>query len=83
MSLKEYMNVMLHNYRGKFGEVKKCTQVDSGLSFAAKFIATPTQQERRDVEHEIAIMRKLRHRLILQLFSAYTSKTEMCLILEL
>lgn len=57
--------------------------MDSGEAYAAKFISTPTIQEKRDVEHEINIMRKLRHHLVLQLFSAYTAKTEMCLILEL
>jgi myosin-light-chain kinase len=70
-------------FRGKFGEVKRCRELATGREFAAKFIATPRPQDRKDVEHEISTMRRLHHRRLVQLYDAFESKKEMCLILEM
>lgn len=69
--------------RGKFGEVKRCSETSTGQEFAAKFISAPRPQDKKDVHHEIDIMKKLQHRRLIQLYQAFESKTEMCLILEM
>ena len=69
--------------RGKFGEVKRCRELATGREFAAKFIATPRPQDKTDVECEISTMRRLHHRRIVQLYEAFETKKEMCLILEM
>ena len=84
----------LHNYfagaavlyylaLGQFGEVKRCRELATGREFAAKFIATPRPQDKTDVEREISTMRQLHHRRIVQLYDAFETKKEMCLILEM
>jgi len=74
---------LLQIYRGKFGEVKRCVEKASGREFAAKFIATPRLQDRKDVEHEVDMMRRLCHRRLVQLYDAFQSDTEMCLVIEM
>ena len=70
-------------YRGRFGEVQRCTEISTGREFAAKFITTPRPQDKKDVEHEVDIMRRLHHRRIVQLYDAFEAKKEMCLVLEM
>lgn len=70
-------------FRGKFGEVKKCKEFRTAREFAAKFIGTPRPQDRKEVEHEINIMKKLKHKRLLQLYDAFSAKNEMCLVLEM
>jgi len=74
---------MIWWYRGKFGEVKRCVEMSTGREFAAKFIATPRQQDRKDVEHEVNMMGRLHHRRLVQLYDAFQSDKEMCLIIEM
>jgi len=69
--------------RGKFGEVKRCVELTSGRELAAKFIATPRPQDRKDVEHEVEMMHRLRHRRLVQLYDAFQSDNEMCLLIEM
>jgi len=69
--------------RGKFGEVKRCVEASTGREFAAKFIATPRPQDRKDVEHEVDMMCRLHHRRLVQLYDAFQSDKEMCLIIEM
>jgi len=70
-------------YRGKFGEVKRCVETSTGREFAAKFIATPRPQDRKDVEHEVDMMSRLHHRRLAQLYDAFQSDKEMCLVIEM
>ena len=70
-------------FRGKFGEVKRCREVATGREFAAKFICAPRPQDKKDVEHEIDIMKKLQHKRLIQLYDAFETKSEMCLVLEM
>ena len=77
-----YKNV-IHLCRGKFGEVKRCRQKSTGVEFAAKFITTSRPQDKKEVEHEVNIMKKLQNKRLLQLYDAFTSKREMCLVLEM
>ncbi|KAH9427008.1 hypothetical protein DERP_015336 [Dermatophagoides pteronyssinus] len=51
--------------------------------FAAKFIQTTCQQDRKDVEREVEIMCALQHPRLLQLYDAFDDgKNQMCLIME-
>ena len=70
-------------FRGKFGEVKRCTHRATSTDFAAKFISTPTRDDRQDVVHELEIMKKLKHRRLLQIYDAFASGSNMCLVLEM
>ena len=69
-------------FRGKFGEVKRCRNQTTGIEFAAKFIATPTVQDREEVRHELEITKRLKHRRLLQVYDAFSIGTNMCLVLE-
>ncbi|KAG8178585.1 hypothetical protein JTE90_021005 [Oedothorax gibbosus] len=70
--------------RGKFGTVHRCTEKTTGKVFAAKFITTPKQQDRLDVEREVEIMTILQHPRLLQLYDAFDDgKKSMTLILEI
>ncbi|XP_064634593.1 myosin light chain kinase, smooth muscle-like isoform X2 [Lineus longissimus] len=71
---------------GKFGEVKACVEKSTGKDFAAKFINTYTQDDKKGVMTEVEVMKKLQHPRLLQLYDVYDSsdkRKEMCLILEL
>ena len=70
-------------HRGKFGEVKRCVELSTGREFAAKFIATPRPQDRKDVDHEVAMMNQLHHRRLAQLYDAFQSDNDMCLLIEM
>jgi len=69
--------------RGKFGEVKRCVEKSTGREFAVKFIATPRPQDRKDVQHEVDMMCRLHHRRLVQLYDAFQSDKEMCLVIEM
>ena len=84
MATKSVINcTILHFFRGKFGEVKKCKEVKTDKILAAKFISVPRAQDRKEVENEVEIMKRLQHPRLLQLYDAFQSKNEMCLILEM
>ena len=71
--------------RGKFGRVFRCRDKNSGLVLAAKVVTTRRKEERRNVEREIEIMKKLQHPRLIQLYDALEdlSTSEMCLVLEM
>ncbi|GAB1600033.1 myosin light chain kinase, smooth muscle-like [Argonauta hians] len=69
--------------RGKFGEVKVCTERDSGREFAAKFVSIRGMQSRKEIRNEVDIMKSLRHPRLLQMYDAYERRDKFCLILEL
>lgn len=69
--------------RGKFGTVYRCQEKSTGLQLAAKFVATPKREDRRNVEREIEIMRLLQHPRLIQLYDAYDNGKAMCVVLEL
>ena len=69
--------------RGKFGEVKKCREKSTKHLLAAKFIPIPKEQDRIEALNEIEIMKALQHTRLLQLYDAFESKKEICLIMEL
>lgn len=66
--------------------MKACVEKATGKDFAAKFISTYTQDDKKGVMTEVEVMKKLQHPRLLQLYDVYDSsdkRNEMCLILEL
>lgn len=70
-------------FRGKFGEVIRCTEISSGMVLAAKIVTARKENEKADVQKEIKIMAQLRHPKILQIYDAFESKRKMCIITEM
>ncbi|PAA76985.1 hypothetical protein BOX15_Mlig005017g3 [Macrostomum lignano] len=68
---------------GRFGEVHKCTERSTSKPFAAKYVATSCENDKENVCSEIAIMKKLKHPRLLQLYDAYFFRNTYVLILEL
>ncbi|TGZ67723.1 hypothetical protein CRM22_004642 [Opisthorchis felineus] len=68
---------------GKFGEVKRCEEIRTGSAFAAKFVPIAHKDDWKSVQNEVAIMNKLRHPRLIQLYDAYAVKSEVVLVLEL
>ncbi|RZC42172.1 myosin light chain kinase, smooth muscle-like, partial [Asbolus verrucosus] len=68
--------------RGKFGTVYKCREKTTGLALAAKFIAVPKKEDRRNVEREVDIMKTLQHPRLIQLYDAFENGKIMCVVLE-
>ena len=71
------------DFRGKFGEVKKCREKSTQHLLAAKFIQVNKEQDRIEAYNEIEIMKALQHSRLLQLYDAFDFKGAICLILEL
>ncbi|VDP32158.1 unnamed protein product [Schistosoma curassoni] len=71
------------NKSGKFGEVKRCQEKKTGREFAAKFVPIASEEDMNSVLNEIAVMNKLRHPRLIQLYDAYQIDEEVTLVLEL
>lgn len=69
--------------RGKFGTVYLCRERSTGLELAAKLVMVNRRDERRNVEREVEVMRRLRHPRLIQLYDAYEWGKYMCVVLEL
>ncbi|XP_048867905.1 myosin light chain kinase 2, skeletal/cardiac muscle-like [Brienomyrus brachyistius] len=67
---------------GRFGQVHKCIENSSGLTFAAKIIKGKSPKEKDFVKNEIQVMNQLDHANLIQLYAAYESRTEVILVLE-
>ncbi len=72
-----------NEFRGKFGEVKKCREKSTQHFLAAKFIQINKEQDRIEALNEIEIMKALQHPRLLQLYDAFETKGNICLIMEL
>ncbi|OON23151.1 hypothetical protein X801_00940 [Opisthorchis viverrini] len=70
------------HFSGKFGEVKRCEEIRTGSAFAAKFVPIAHKDDWESVQNEVAIMNKLRHPRLIQLYDAYAVKSEVVLVLE-
>ncbi|XP_029381420.1 myosin light chain kinase 2, skeletal/cardiac muscle isoform X2 [Echeneis naucrates] len=67
---------------GRFGQVHKCVENSSGLTFAAKVIKARSQKEKEMVKNEIQVMNNLDHANLIQLYAAYESRNDIILVLE-
>ncbi|KOX76683.1 Myosin light chain kinase, smooth muscle [Melipona quadrifasciata] len=69
--------------RGKFGTVYRCKEKVSGLMLAAKVVNTAKKEDRRAVEREVEIMRRLQHPRLIQLYDAIDTGKQIHVVLEL
>ncbi|XP_015184969.1 PREDICTED: myosin light chain kinase, smooth muscle-like [Polistes dominula] len=69
--------------RGKFGTVYRCKEKKTGLSLAAKVVNVSKKEDRRSVEREVDIMRRLQHPRLIQLYDAIDNGKQIYVILEL
>lgn len=83
IDVKEIYDLQSEIGRGKFGTVYKCREKNSGLELAAKFIPVSRKEDRRGVEREIEIMRKLQHPRLIQIYDAFDCGKIIVVVLEL
>ena len=69
-------------FSGAFGVVHRCKERATGRIFVAKFINTPSAQDRMTVRNEINVMNQLHHPKLIYMKDAFEDKNEMVLILE-
>ncbi|VVD02317.1 unnamed protein product [Leptidea sinapis] len=81
--VNEYYEMLSEIGRGKFGTVYLCREKSTGLELAAKLVSVNRRDERRNVEREVDVMRRLRHPRLIQLYDAYEWGKYMCVVLEL
>lgn len=81
--VNDFFDMLSEIGRGKFGTVYLCREKSTGLELAAKLVAVNRRDERRNVEREVDVMRRLRHPRLIQLYDAYDWGKYMCVVLEL
>ncbi|XP_011694103.1 PREDICTED: probable serine/threonine-protein kinase DDB_G0278901 [Wasmannia auropunctata] len=69
--------------RGKFGIVYRCKERTSGLMLAAKVVNVMKKEDRRAVQREVDIMRRLQHPRLIQLYDAIDAGKQIYVVLEL
>ncbi|XP_011297891.1 calcium-dependent protein kinase 2 [Fopius arisanus] len=83
VDFKEHYDLQTELGRGKFGTVYQCKEKESGLRLAAKIVNTTKKEDRRDVEREVEIMRRLQHPRLIQLYDAIDNEKKFYVVLEL
>ncbi|XP_030033407.2 calcium/calmodulin-dependent protein kinase type 1D isoform X1 [Manduca sexta] len=81
--VNDFFEMLSEIGRGKFGTVYLCREKSTGLELAAKLVSVNRRDERRNVEREVEVMRRLRHPRLIQLYDAYDWGKYMCVVLEL
>ncbi|XP_039747632.1 myosin light chain kinase, smooth muscle-like isoform X1 [Pararge aegeria] len=81
--VNDFYDMLSEIGRGKFGTVYLCREKSTGLELAAKLVSVNRRDERRNVEREVDVMRRLRHPRLIQLYDAYDWGKYMCVVLEL
>lgn len=83
INFKDDYDVQSELGRGKFGTVYHCKDKKNGLRLAAKVVNTTKKEDRRAVEREVEIMRRLQHPRLIQLYDAIDTGQQIYVILEL
>ncbi|XP_061932135.1 uncharacterized protein LOC108001692 isoform X2 [Apis cerana] len=83
VEFKDHYDIASEIGRGKFGTVYRCKEKVSGLMLAAKVVNTAKKEDRRAVEREVEIMRRLQHPRLIQLYDAIDNGQQIYVILEL
>ncbi|XP_066585687.1 uncharacterized protein [Prorops nasuta] len=83
VEFKDYYEIQSEIGRGKFGTVYRCKEKADGLLLAAKLVNTVKKEDRRAVEREVDIMRRLQHPRLIQLYDAIDTGKQIYVILEL
>lgn len=68
--------------RGRFGIVRKCVHIQTGIHFVAKTIKTRPSQK-QEFRREIDILNSLRHPNICRIRDAFEGPREIVVVLEL
>ncbi|KAK6110926.1 Protein kinase domain family protein [Brugia pahangi] len=80
----KYYDCMNEIGEGKFGKVYRCREKATGFVLAAKRIKIKRETDREKVEREVAIMTKLRHPRIAQIYDAFaTPENDVVLVMEI
>ncbi|VDK80082.1 unnamed protein product [Litomosoides sigmodontis] len=80
----KYYDCMDELGEGKFGKVYRCREKATGLELAAKRIKIKRDADREKVEREVAIMTKLRHPRIAQIYDAFAiPDNDVVLVMEI
>nr|XP_033327738.1 calcium/calmodulin-dependent protein kinase cmkA-like [Megalopta genalis] len=83
IDFKDLYNIQSEIGRGKFGTVYRCKEKAGGLMLAVKVVNTAKKEDRRSVEREVEIMRRLQHPRLIQLYDAIDTGKQIYVILEL
>lgn len=83
IDFKENYDIQSEIGRGKFGTVYRCKEKNNGLLLAAKVVNVEKKEDRRAVEREVEIMRRLQHPRLIQLYDAIDNGKQIYVILEL
>lgn len=80
--VRDHYNVHEKLGVGKFGDVYRITQKETGQECAGKFYRARTTKERKAARKEIELMNKLHHPKLVQCLAAYDSRSEMVMVME-
>ncbi|XP_020292251.1 calcium/calmodulin-dependent protein kinase type IV-like isoform X3 [Pseudomyrmex gracilis] len=83
VEFKDDYDIQAELGRGKFGIVYRCREKVSGLMLAAKVVNISKKEDRRTVQREVEIMRRLQHPRLIQLYDAIDAGKHIYVILEL
>lgn len=83
VEFKDDYDIQAELGRGKFGIVYRCKEKLSGLMLAAKVVNIMKKEDRRAVQREVEIMRRLQHPRLIQLYDAIDTGKQIYVILEL
>ncbi|XP_070162302.1 uncharacterized protein [Polyergus mexicanus] len=83
VEFKDDYDIQAELGRGKFGIVYRCKEKLSGLMLAAKVVNIMKKEDRRTVQREVEIMRRLQHPRLIQLYDAIDTGKQIYVVLEL
>ncbi|OXU25722.1 hypothetical protein TSAR_002187 [Trichomalopsis sarcophagae] len=83
VEFKDHYDIESEIGRGKFGTVYRCKEKKTSLTLAAKVVNTTRKEDRRAVEREVEIMRRLQHPRLIQLYDAIENGKQIYVVLEL
>ncbi|XP_058806996.1 death-associated protein kinase 3-like [Phymastichus coffea] len=83
VDFKQHYDIESEIGRGKFGTVYRCKERSTGLALAAKVVNAGRKEDRRAVEREVEIMRRLQHPRLIQLYDALENAKQIYVVLEL
>ena len=74
---------LLYYDRGRFGKVFVAEEKKTGNRYAGKHCTCRTATMRKEIAHEVEIMKELKHPKLLKLYDVYHGTRDMTLVLEL
>ncbi|XP_038128593.1 myosin light chain kinase, smooth muscle-like [Cyprinodon tularosa] len=80
--VRDHYNVHEKLGVGKFGEVYRVTENETGKEFAVKFYRARTSKDKSEARREINLMNKLHHPKIVQCLAAYETRRELAMVME-